>query len=541
MNEQINNPILGGFYPDPSICRVGEDFYMITSTFEMFPGLPVFHSKDLVHWEQLCYACDRPSQLYLSANVIAGGVMAPTIRYYDGLFYIINANFCDAGNFIVTAKDPAGPWSEPYWLPDVQGIDASLFFDDDGKAYVLGLGNGPDNKRGVYICEFDIHAMKTIGEKNFIWNSALRNAASPEAPHIYKKNGYYYLVIAEGGTEHYHAVTVARSRELFGWYEGNPGNPIMTHRHLGWMYPICNTGHADLVELESGEWYAVMLASRLIEGYHKNLGRETYIVPVIWEKDWPIMSPGTGRIEWSYPAPELPWTPYEPLPVRDDFDGKQLALPWNFWGTPFMDFWKLEDSRLKLKLLPRPVVRAVKPINLRQRPDKVYNDNVSLVGRRQCHVHFTFTAKMEFIPQTEKEVAGILVMQASNHQFRFERAMENGKQIVRLIKVTSDINGAPHMPDYYCHTDEQVLASAEYVGYMVCLKITALGQAHSFYFGSSEENMQCLYANADGREINPEVVGGMVGTYLAMFATANETESDNWAAFDWCDYDGNDA
>ena len=282
MNKLVN-PIIEGFYPDPTICRVGDDYYIACSSFELVPGLPIFHSKDLAHWEQICYAMTEENGLHMEKNGMVGGIMAPTLRYHKGTFYIMNTNFCDRGNYIITATDPAGPWSEPHWLDDVPGIDASFFFDHDGQCYVMGTGDVWDNgagqkERGIWLAKFDIENFRMAGEPVTIFNSALRGAAAPEAPHIYHIGSYYYLVIAEGGTEHYHSVVVARSKELFGFYEGNPANPVMTHRHMGFKAPIINVGHADLVELPDGSWYAVMLASRLIDGTGKNLGRETLSV-----------------------------------------------------------------------------------------------------------------------------------------------------------------------------------------------------------------------------------------------------------------------
>lgn len=539
MEKLLKNPILPGFYPDPSICRVGEDYYMVTSTFEMFPGLPVFHSRDLANWEQLCYAADRPSQLHLTANAVAGGVMAPTIRYHDGVFYIINANFCGEGNYILTATDPAGPWSEPHWLPDVPGIDASLFFDDDGTAYVQGTGNvqKPDGTsgRGIYLKRFDIKSMKATSEAIPIWDCALHNASAPEAPHLYKKDGWYYLIIAEGGTEHYHAVTVARSRTIDGWYEGNPGNPVLTHRHLGFDYPIDNVGHADLVELPNGEWYAVMLGSRIIGGYHKNLGRESYITPVAWEREWPVFSYGTGKVEWSYPAPDLPWTEYPKESTRDDFDGESLGLAWNFWGTPYEDFWKLENSRLKLRCLPRPMARKLLSRVELEAKKAERGDNVAFVGRRQCHTHFTATAEMTFTPQKEGEAAGLVIMQASNHQYRLERCLADGKQVLRLLHVDTQMSGYPHLPTFQSTTTETVRKEVPVDSASIVLQLRVEEQDHRLLYGPDEEHLTEIGC-VDGRLLNPEIVGGMVGTYIGMYATANGKESDNWASFDWFDY-----
>lgn len=536
----IKNPIIPGFYPDPSICRVGDDFYMVCSTFEMYPGIPVFHSKDLANWEQICYAMTKDNGFHVEANVGTGGVMAPTIRYFNGTFYIINANFCDKGNFIVTAKDARGPWSEPVWLDDVPGIDASLFFDDDGKAYVLGTGNvvaraDGTMDRGIWICEFDLETMKTVGDPKTIWDSALRVATSPEAPHIYKIGDYYYLVIAEGGTEHYHAVTVARSRDLFGWYEGNPANPVMTHRQFGFNYPIDNIGHADLVETPSGNWYAVMLGSRIIDGQHKNLGRETYICPVMWERDWPVFSPGSGKVEWEYPAdPSLPWTPFEEKPVKDDFNASELDLDWSLWGTPYSDFYTLADSRLTLKCLKRTTTDPFRPLFKKEKITDPEN-TVSFVGRRQTGISFDAFCSMEFLPK-DGDCAGLVIMQATSHQYRLERAVENGRQVLRLILSTAKFDVPPHVPGFKYEMCREVLASVECPDKDIVIGVKARRQNYSFYYGT-EDHMECLYENADARLINPEIVGGMIGTVIGMFATGSGVASENSASFDWFSYE----
>lgn len=541
--KQLNNPILPGFYPDPSICRVGDDFYMITSSFSLFPGVPIFHSTDLVNWEQIGHILDRKSQLHVTADHMTAGIMAPTLRYNNGTFYMITTNVSDKWNFIVTATDPRGPWSEPYWLEGCPGIDSSLFFDDDGKAYITGTRedtneDGTHREQAIWISEIDLVNMCLVGEKRTIWGGALKNCASPEAPHLYKKDGYYYLVIAEGGTEHYHAVTVARSKTIFDYYEGYAGNPILTHRYLGKQYPICNVGHADFVELKNGEWYAVMLASRLIEGYHKNLGRETFIAPLVWEDGWPVISPGTGKIEWSYPAPELPAYTPKLSQIRDDFDGEKLGMDWVFFGTPYEDFYSVSDSKLTMRLLPRSISPELRKIDLSATLMDKAVPSLSFIGRRQQHTNFRISVRMCFDALSENETAGLVVMQASNHQFRLERSLEKGKQILRLIQCTSELNGYPHQPHFKGVTTETELASVEVDCKDIILSIIAEGQAYSFYYSSMNEDLNLLYENADGRRINPEIVGGMVGTMLGMFSSSNGKESENTVEFEWFDYEG---
>ena len=382
--------------------------------------------------------------------------------------------------------------------------------------------------------EFDIQAMRMDGEPAAIWDSALRNASSPEAPHIYKKDGYYYLVIAEGGTEHYHAVTVARSKDIKGWYEGNPANPVMTHRQFGFHCPIANVGHADLVETPEGNWYAVLLASRTFDGIHKNFGRETFICPVIWERGWPVFSPLSGKIDWEYPADEhLPWTEYEKERELDDFDSDKLALCWNFWGTPFEDFWNISESCLNLKCLKRPVTGPLKP--MQRNNEKIYNNCISFVGRRQTYADFEASCKMMFMPE-ENECAGFIVMQAMNHQYKVQRVCKDGKQFVQLVLSTAEFDVPAHFPGFTSETKETVLNEIPWNHPDIVIHFTARGEDYNFYCGTSADAMEALYEHADGRLINPEKVGGMVGTMLGMFASANGNESHNYAAFDWFKY-----
>ena len=390
MNKEprtFNNPILPGFYPDPSICRVNDDYYMITSSFAYFPGIPIFHSKDLVNWEQIGHVLDRPSQLNLDGVGISCGIFAPTIRYNKDVFYVITTNIGNGGNFIVTSTTPYGPWSDPYWIDDTPGIDPSLFFDDDNKVYYIGTAKATDAAydydNEIYCQELNLDKMQLVGERFGLWRGALKNAHCPEGPHLYKINNYYYLIIAEGGTEHFHAVTIARSKDISGPYEGYAGNPILTHRHLGKEYPISNVGHADLIETQNGEWYLVFLGSRPYGGYYKNLGRETFLAPVKWEDNWPIVSPGTGKVELQYPVPNLPYFKASPLPTRDDFNNDTLSFIWNCIRTPREKFYSLTDRPgfLRLNLTPKRLVDIIDYSSTDSRYD--LNKTPSFIGRRQ--------------------------------------------------------------------------------------------------------------------------------------------------------------
>ena len=545
-DKVFHNPIIPGFYPDPSILRVGDDYYLIQSSFGLFPGIPVFHSKDLVHWEQIGNALDRVSQHYVPGDSVNGSVMAPTLRYHDGIYYIMVMNFSIGGNIMITAKDPAGPWSDPIFLPDIPGIDASFFFDEDGKCYAQGTGSFDENLqlqegwgfkgiRGIWVCEFDIQTMKAVSPKKYVWNCALNGASSPEAPHLYKKDGWYYLIIAEGGTEHFHSVTVARSREVMGRYEGFKGNPVLTHRHLGYDYPLANVGHADIVELPDGSFYGVALASRFLDGYHKNLGRETVLFPVIWQDGWPVFCPMTGKVELSYPAPEcLPWTPTEPEASFDDFDEEKLRMYWVTIGTPDPCFYELRDSRLVLSLNPRSVTDEPYPMRIGA-TEKADIPRLSYVARRQRSFSFDFTAGMEFEPQEEGESAGILLDHNQN-DYVIEYGMFGGRKVIRVSEILIRTTGSFLENNLEMKNEISVLLETPWEGKNTVLRLSERKNDILFSCGKDRDHLNELLVKGDARRLNPPVDGGMVGAIIGVYATGSGKESKNRAAFDWTEY-----
>ena len=549
MSERIiRNPIIPGFYPDPSILRVGDDYYIINSSFGLYPGIPVFHSRDLAHWEQIGNALERVDQHYVSGGGVSGAVMAPTLRYHDGTYYIIVANFDAGGNIMITASNPADPWSDPVYLEDIPGIDASIFFDDDGRCYAQGTGSFDDDlnllpgmafggNRGIWVCEFDVKTMRAVSEKKYVWNCALHDALAPEAPHLYKKDGWYYLIIAEGGTEHYHAVTVARCREVMGRYEGFKGNPILTHRHLGYDYPLANVGHADMVELPDGSWYGVALASRFLDGYHKNLGRETVIFPIAWEEDWPVFCPGTGKVELSYPAPaSLPWTPVRPEASFDDFDSDKLAMYWTLIGTPDPCCYSIGSGKLVLKLFKRSVFDEPLPRRIFRKPGEKANiDLQSCVLRRQRSFAFNFTAAMEFSPVAEGESAGVLLDHA-NQDYLLEYGRFDGKNILRVSEVLLHTEGNFLSGDF---REEKIITRLIEIPWDEKETVLRLSERENdilFSYGTDAENLTTLPVAGDARRLNPPVNGGMVGAMVGVYASGNGKESENIASFDWTEY-----
>jgi xylan 1,4-beta-xylosidase len=532
----IKNPIIPGYNPDPSVVRVGDDIYVMNSSFCMYPGLPVYHSRDLVSWELKGYAFDRPSQLPLTPERLTGGLFAPTIRWHDGLFYAIVVNMSIGQTCVVTTDRVDGDWSEPHFLPAM--FDPDIFWDDDGKCYVTYAAHGENFRNTIVTRRLDTEKWEMAGEEKYLWTSALVDAHAPEGPHIYKKDGWYYLLIAEGGTEHNHAVTIARSRSLFGPYEGDPANPILTHRHLSSAYPICNVGHADMVELKDGQWYMVFLGSRIYGGYHKLMGRETFIAPVIWEDGWPKVSPETGKCEWEYPAPNLPEQPFAPVPETDGFDGDRLGLVWNFIGTPVNDVYRLADSRLYLKAIAAPL-RSVETGGGSPTLDRTAIEprTKAFVSRRQTDINFRARCEVEFEPENA-ETAGIAIVQEAYNSLRVELALEDGRRVARAVKYRA----TPVEPGFNPRREieEVVLGRTEVPAGKVTLEMEAQGLRFTFYAATADGRVK-LAEGVDAGFMGSETAGGCVGAMVGMFCSGNGRDSQNEAAFDSFTYAGKQA
>jgi alpha-N-arabinofuranosidase len=491
-------------------------YYLVTSTFTYFPGIPIFQSTDLINWKQIGHAITRNSQADFEGVKHSEGIFAPVIRYNKGTFYIITTNVPKGGNFILSSSAPEGPWSEPNFITDAPGIDPSLFFDGNKKAYYTGTRPAPEGEKycgnwEIWLQELDIHNFLLIGKKYPLWRGALIDCAWPEGPHLYKMNNYYYLLISEGGTGHFHAISVARSKKITGPYRGFAGNPILTHRHLGKKYPIVNTGHGDLIETQNKEWWLVLLASRPYGGYYRNLGRETFLAPVEWEDDWPVISPGTGKLEFSYKRPRLKKYDFEKQTPVDNFDSPKLGMQWNFIRNPVRNNWSLSIKKgfLTLKLSEIKISD---------------NKNPSFIGRRLQHMNFSSSCLMEFTPKKSGENAGMILFQNEKYNFRFELSLRDDEQYLHLIKC--------------CDSKETTIAKEPYSGNSIVLKITAIGQNFNFYYGKPESFQKAFAENIDGRILSTDIAGGFVGTYIGMYASSNGKPSDTYAHFDWFEYKG---
>ena len=299
--KTFRNPIITGMNPDPSICRVGDDFYLVTSTFEYFPGLPVYHSKDLVHWKLIGHALSRPeNNPLMGCNASTGGQYAPTLRYHDGTFYVIGTNYGGKGSqgvFYVTAKNPAGPWSDPVWVGNWY-VDPSIEFID-GKIYFLS----PDNQGSFLLGVMDPETGTFVEPLRKVASGL--GGSSPEGPHFYKIGDYYYIMSAEGGTGYEHREVIQRSKSPWGPYEPSPVNPVLSNMNCP-DHPFQAIGHADLVQLKDGSWWAVCLGIRPVNGKYQHLGRETFLAPVTWDADgWPKVGKD-GVVQETYLFPNLP-------------------------------------------------------------------------------------------------------------------------------------------------------------------------------------------------------------------------------------------
>ncbi len=506
------NPILSGFYPDPSICRVGEDFYLVNSTFGYAPGVPVFHSKDLAHWEQIGNVLDREEQLVLDHEEISRGIFAPTIRYHKGTYYIITTNVSYRDNFIVTAKDPAGPWSDPYYLGEgAPGIDPSLFFDDDGRCYYVGTRPNPEGVRyngdwEIWVQELDLDRMQLTGESMAIWKGAVKDVIWPEGPHLYKKDGWYYLLHAEGGTEWDHSISVARSRSLFAWFEGCSRNPIFTHRNLGRDYPVVYTGHGDLVDDENGNWYIVMLATRLCKG-HGSMGRETFLAKVVWENEWPVISPGVGRLEDTLEIPLPEYRFGKEVCLQDHFTFHENTLDDRFLGIT-----KRNESMYSLK-------EREGFLRLYTGKDEIGRlGNPSYLGVRQKTHSFTAACGVEFHPQNEKETAGIVLFQNHENHLRIE-IVRCGQE--RRIRVSAHVKG-----------EDSAISETPFASDLVTIRLQAKDQKARVWVSESGP-LVMVAEEIDLLPYTTEEAGGFVGCTIGMYAASNGGDNENHADFAW--------
>lgn len=493
------NPVIPGFYSDPSVCRVEDDYYLITSTFEYFPGVPIFHSKDLIHWEQIGHCIHRKEQIPGGINIFAA-----TLRYHEGVFYMITTNITGGGNFFVTATDPAGPWSDPVWI-NVPGIDPDLFFDEDGKTYVIS------SPMILYEIDLPTGEIKLPGRK--VWNGTGGRYA--EGPHIYKKDGYYYLMAAEGGTEEAHMETIARSHSVWGPYRENPANPILTHANAaGQGNPIQGVGHADIIQAHDGSWWIVFHGYRSIsDKVHHILGRETCLAPVCWPKNgWPVVN-GNGTATVEMTTPTLPLHPFPQPSGRTDFNEKELGPEWNFIQFPDENNFSLSEREGFLRLKGSAEVITM-----------IYNP-CTFVGRRLTDHYVTATIRLEFTPRKENEEAGMVLINNGSHfdimvtKKNDERILVVKLQFGQTLYTSKEISLRPGPVD---------------------LRIK--GKRTTFTFSYAQDGAEFTdIETVDAKFLATETVGWFTGIYVGLYATGNGHASKAHADYDWFEYVGDDA
>jgi alpha-N-arabinofuranosidase len=504
----FRNPILPGFYPDPSLCRVGRDFYLVTSSFEYFPGVPIFHSRDLVHWQQLGHVLARRSQLELTGVASSGGIYAPTLRYSRGRFFLVTTHVGGGGNFLVTASRPEGPWSDPVWI-DEGGFDPSLFFDR-GRVYYARNGKGADFDHPVIEqAELDLNTGRLKGSMRVIWHGT--GNVWTEGAHLYALHGRTYLLAAEGGTAYGHCEVAARGDSPFGPFAPCPRNPVLSHRHRR-SHPIQATGHADLVTLDDGSVWAVFLGVRPRPGRHHHLGRETFLAPVHFSDDgWPTIGEG-GQVELEMAAPELRPHLFAPVPARDDFENVVLDPVWVHVRNPPDGAVRLGERAGHLRLWGQPAsLDEVGP--------------VAFVGRRQQHFVLCCKAQLDFSPQQAGEEAGLSVR--AREDFHLDVAVRrggSGREVVALRR-TGGV--------------ARVLGRGPVAPGPVELCIRAEADRYQLLAGTGRARV--LLGQVPARALSAETItrrGPMhfCGVAIGMYATGRGRPCSVPADFDWFDY-----
>lgn len=510
-SSSFYNPLFPGWYSDPSICRVDDDYFLVTSTFAYYPGVPIFHSRDLVNWKQIGHVLNRPSQLKLDGQHISGGIYAPAISYnpHNRTYYMVTTNV-GCGNFYVKTQNPFGEWSDPIMLPEVGGIDPSFFFDEDGKAYIVNNDDAPDNKpeysghRTIRVQEFDWKNDCTIGPRKVLVNKGVHPEEKPiwiEGPHLYRINGKYLLMAAEGGTSNQHSEVIFRSDSPMGVFTPAKRNPILTQRHLnsGRPNPITCAGHADLVQTKEGDWWAVFLACRPINHKFENLGRETFMMPVRWDSEGvPYLTeeeeliPLIQKRNGVQRGQEVTFGNFE---RNDDFSAEELGMEWMTLRTPATGLYSLTGTPGYLALQCAPVSASQKM-------------TPAFVCRRIQHHKFTAETRMLFHPAGEDEAAGILIFKDEKHQYFLSVAQSGDKKIIALEQI--DDAGRKHLASEELGADTGVID----------LKVVSKGLYLECYYAVKKGEWLSLCKHVDANFLSTANAGGFTGTTIGLYAVS---------------------
>ena len=513
--DEFYSPILQGCYPDPSICQKGNDYYLVHSSFAIFPGVPIFHSNDLVNWKQIGHVLDRTSQLQVEDCGISAGVYAPAIRYnpYNDTFYMITTQFSGGfGNMVVKTKDPMKGWSDPYKL-NFDGIDPSMFFDEDGKAYVVHndapapgeeLYNG---HRVIKVWEYDVENDQVIaGTDKVIVNGGVDLSKQPiwiEAPHIYKKDGHYYLMCAEGGTGGNHSEVIFVGDSPKGPFTPAPSNPILSQRHLphNRPYKVDWAGHADLVKGPDGKYYGVFLGVRPNEQNQVNTGRETFILPVDWSGEFPVFENGLIPMEAKLKLPKgvenktgkEGYLPNGNFTYTDPLNGEQLDYRWVALRGPREAF--ITNDKNGVYLTPFATnIKQVAP--------------TATLFHRQQHNHFKASVQLSYLPKSDKDLAGLTCYQSERFHYVFG-ITKKGNQYYIVLERTE--KGA-----------STLLASQEIdLTSPVTLQVAAQGNDYTFSYATSGKAFVNVGGTVPGDVLSTNVAGGFTGSMIGLYATTD--------------------
>jgi xylan 1,4-beta-xylosidase len=499
MAKYIENPVLRGFNPDPTICRVNDDYYMATSTFEWFPGCQIHHSRDLRHWHLLGRPLNRSSQLDLRGVPDSCGVWAPCLTYHGGVFYLVytvvrsfQGIWKDLSNYLVTSTEITGEWSEPIYL-NSSGFDPSLFHDDDGRSWLVNMIVDQRQERlfgGIGLQEYDRSVQRLVGETQIIFAGSEEGCT--EGPHLYKRNGHYYLLTAEGGTGYNHCVSVARSGTIKGPYELHPGNPLITSKHRPDAY-LQKTGHGDLVQTQGGEWYTCFLTGRPLTPRGRCItGRETGLDRLAWhDDDWPYLAHGGQVAQRQVEAPDLPDYRVDAVPERLNFDTPELDIHFQALRVPLTPDWVNQTERPGyLRIYGRDSLSSC--------------FEQSLVARRvQAHNTRASTC-VQFAPETFQQMAGLVCYYNSAHYHYLHILGDDfdlrtaGQPVRKFLNLISSDAG---------RYSESLAAPLEITGIdSLHLRAEFNGAALQFYFAVVPEEWQPIGPVLDGSILSDDYV-----------------------------------
>ena len=507
--NQYQNPVIAGFYPDPSVCRKGDTYYLVNSSFAFFPGVPLFESKDLVSWKQAGHVLDRDSQLPLQGNDVSAGIFAPAIEYNkkNDTFYMVTMNMGNYTVFYVKSKDPAKGWSEPIHLKE-GGMDPSFFFDEDGKGYLVYTtrpfgGQNYPGEMAIHMNEFCTSGDSICSKSVELVRGGTNIELQPqwlEGPHMYRVGKYYYLMCAEGGTGNEHTEVIFRSKNPYGPWESCPNNPILSQsKEADNPFPVSSTGHADLIQTKEGDWWSVFLGCRPYESDFYNTGRETFLLPVTWKDGWPTILQAGKTVPGIGNKPNLKTDEQRPTGNRtytDLFNESSLDKEWMFLRNPKRECYHLTKQGITID---------AQPANIYQK------ESISAIFRRQQHTRFTATTEVNFTPHSEKDLAGMVALQNEAYNFVFGKTILNGRPSLVLSRTEKEkaVIGT-------------VILNEEEADLPIQLRIAGDGKYYTFYYRTDSGEWHTLAQGIDASNLSTHKAGGFIGTMIGLYVTSNQ-------------------